>query len=452
MATSTRLTTSLIESNLKVSKEIWLSDNDGGRGVGRLVARITPNGVCRFYFRYSINGRRDLVPLGKYSKRSANAHVTLQEARILASRYSNIHQSPVTRAVREHTGLHTKQADAVRAVETSQTADSEGDARHSLLALCNAYVDGLRSRNAQSVPLYANCIKNHIAPTEWANRPAASVSPTEITALVRRVVEAGKGTTAIKVRRIMHCAYERALEAALDATAPSTLTEFNIKQNPVAATASLTSLTRPRTRALNWKELGHYWKLLSLPSATPSLAERFIRLTTLLGGQRALQLLRCELSEVDLDENMLTIHDGKGKRSAPREHVLPLEGRARDEVVWLVHHSESLGCPFLFAGKNAKQHLTEGPVSRHVRLMSRSLLAGGQIKKSFCFADLRRTIETNMASLDIPTDIRAQIQSHGLSGVQARHYDRWHYLPQKRKALAVWAAYLEECATKVGSK
>lgn len=52
--------------------------------------------------------------------------------------------------------------------------------------------------------------------------------------------------------------------------------------------------------------------------------------------------------------------------------------------------------------------------------------------------NLRRTAETHMAALGISSDVRAQIQSHGLGGIQARHYDRHDYMPEKRAALALW--------------
>lgn len=53
--------------------------------------------------------------------------------------------------------------------------------------------------------------------------------------------------------------------------------------------------------------------------------------------------------------------------------------------------------------------------------------------------DLRRTAETHMAALGISSDVRAQIQSHGLGGIQARHYDRHDYMPEKRAALEKWS-------------
>jgi hypothetical protein len=49
-----------------------------------------------------------------------------------------------------------------------------------------------------------------------------------------------------------------------------------------------------------------------------------------------------------------------------------------------------------------------------------------------------------MASMGISRDLRAQIQSHGLGGVQQRHYDRHDYREEKRKALEAWATRLIE--------
>ena len=41
------------------------------------------------------------------------------------------------------------------------------------------------------------------------------------------------------------------------------------------------------------------------------------------------------------------------------------------------------------------------------------------------------------------SDVRAHLQSHGLGGVQKRHYDRHEYALEKRSALELWVAHLE---------
>lgn len=65
----------------------------------------------------------------------------------------------------------------------------------------------------------------------------------------------------------------------------------------------------------------------------------------------------------------------------------------------------------------------------------------------FDLRDIRRTCETMLAGMGISRDTRAHLLSHGLSGVQAAHYDRHSYFDEKRAALLAWEARLEEIAT-----
>jgi hypothetical protein len=43
---------------------------------------------------------------------------------------------------------------------------------------------------------------------------------------------------------------------------------------------------------------------------------------------------------------------------------------------------------------------------------------------------------------------RPEIQSHGLGGVQDRHYDQYEYIKQKRKALLKWEKFLDSIAAR----
>ena len=60
----------------------------------------------------------------------------------------------------------------------------------------------------------------------------------------------------------------------------------------------------------------------------------------------------------------------------------------------------------------------------------------------FNLRDIRRTCETRLAEIGINKDTRAQLLSHGISGIQAKHYDRYDYLEEKRTALKIWEYYL----------
>jgi hypothetical protein len=63
------------------------------------------------------------------------------------------------------------------------------------------------------------------------------------------------------------------------------------------------------------------------------------------------------------------------------------------------------------------------------------LLAQGLVTAPFTPGDLRRTVETRLAALGVPQEVRARLQSHGLGGIQARHYDRHGYVDEVREAL-----------------
>lgn len=65
----------------------------------------------------------------------------------------------------------------------------------------------------------------------------------------------------------------------------------------------------------------------------------------------------------------------------------------------------------------------------------------------FDLRDIRRTCETMLAGMGISRDTRAQLLSHGLSGVQAAHYDRHSYTDEKRAALVAWEKRLDDIAT-----
>jgi hypothetical protein len=44
-------------------------------------------------------------------------------------------------------------------------------------------------------------------------------------------------------------------------------------------------------------------------------------------------------------------------------------------------------------------------------------------------------VETLLASARVSSEIRGRLQSHGITGVQARHYDGHDYMEEKRHAL-----------------
>jgi hypothetical protein len=58
--------------------------------------------------------------------------------------------------------------------------------------------------------------------------------------------------------------------------------------------------------------------------------------------------------------------------------------------------------------------------------------------------DIRRTCETELATMKISRDVRGLLLSHGLGGVQARHYDFAERFDELRAVVVRWAWRLRQ--------
>jgi hypothetical protein len=61
--------------------------------------------------------------------------------------------------------------------------------------------------------------------------------------------------------------------------------------------------------------------------------------------------------------------------------------------------------------------------------------AAGNKISDFAPKRIRSGVETLLAATGVSQDIRGRLQSHGISGVQDRHYNAHDYLAEKRQAL-----------------
>jgi hypothetical protein len=86
--------------------------------------------------------------------------------------------------------------------------------------------------------------------------------------------------------------------------------------------------------------------------------------------------------------------------------------------------------------------MREETISELVKNLSEEMVKAGEARAPFQLRDLRRTAETMLAKLGTGPNIRGEVQSHGLGGVQKRHYDQHDYLEEKRVALQLWASHL----------
>ena len=344
-------------------------------------------------------------------------------------------------------------AEARRAAQRAAESAASDAGKHTLGTLFAAYVAHLRKQGKQAAYDAENMFANHVtaAHPATAATPANAVAARDVVALLRPLTEAGKGRTAAKLRSYLRAAYALAARAALDSDAPAAFIAFAVEANPVQATGALSKYSRALERALSAPELYAYWQALADSPDSP--ARDALLLLMLLGGQRPAQLLRATVADVDLTGRTITQRDPKGKREQPRVHVLPLTDPALIVVKRCIARAEAQQAkrgdaqqPRYLFSTHGGAPLRPETITRAAADIAAALIgkpkAARIVNESFGARDLRRTAETRLAELGISRDLRAQLQSHGLSGIQQRHYDKYSYANEKRAALEAWAAYL----------
>ena len=415
----------------------WLSDG-GARGAGRLTARITRDGTL-LYFQYFNEGKLQRVPLGPYSE-SGERGLSLVAARDRAAELAALYRAGTTDLLAHLRREQEAREAAAREAEEAARRAAEDAQRGTLRQLLTAYAGHLERNGKQSAADARSILTRHVleAAPDLAGRKAAELGVDDFVAVIGRLVEAGKGRTAAKLRSYLRAAFQLAVASRTDPTAPMTMRSFGITSNPISGIGALSKYSRARDRHLSGPELGAL--LLRIEALEPGPQRDALRLTLLLGGQRPMQLLRLRGTDVDLSAGAVTLYDPKGARQQARRHVLPLVREAAEILRARLDGKAASAPVFTTDGKTALRPET---LSMALADLSRSMVRAGEAREPFQLRDLRRTCETMMASLGVSSDVRAQLQSHGLGGVQARHYDKHGYEVEKRRALELWARHLE---------
>ncbi|MBG14103.1 MAG: integrase [Alcanivorax sp.] len=412
-------------------KQTFLWDTE----VPRLAVRAT-FGAKSFIFETKLNRRTIRRTIGDVrSWKIADARMEARRLQTLVDR--GLDPRELDREQRE------RQVAAKAAHEVAKREELERQ-RYTLKALCEAYVAMLEAAGKKkSAGNTRSSFRCHVydANPEVAALPAREVTPRQVAQIVRQVREAGKERGAGVLRSYLSAAFNAAKRAPLDGNLPSSLIPFQVEHNPAADIPTIP--VQRGKRVLSPTELKAYMEALG-----PDLADQALYLALLCGGQRMAQLLRARVSDYQPETATLRLWDVKGKRAEPREHLLPLGPKANALVIQLVQRAQEMAKerrtlqvdPWLFSSTGAVPMDTGTPGKR---LAEVSHAMGG---KTFNLRDVRRSVETMLAALRISKDTRAQLLSHGISGVQSAHYDRHDYTEEKRAALTAWENRLAEVA------
>lgn len=416
--------------------------NELARGKFAKLSRVAPSGSLEarkltggtaLYWRVTIGGKTERVNIGFYDssapplslKPTAKGHsikAAIRAAEVLAQRHHD------NLDVGGHRGLVEAEEQAKRiASEAEAEAQRKAEAvklaaaKYTLDNLLSAYCDYLKTLGRRSHGDARSIFKIHVTQA-WpkiAALPANQVTSEQVADMMRKVLESGKGRTANKLRSYLRAAYQVALAARSKASIPLHFKDYCVTSNPGADTVPDESQNNSDKNPLSADELRAYWQIIK---PMRGFVGAVLRLHLLTGGQRIEQLVNLKTADVTTDT--ITLFDAKGRPGkAPRPHTVPLMPLAAAAL----RECKPEGLYALSTDKG-ETHLAATTLSNWASAAAATI-------PGFATKRVRSGVETLLASARISTEIRGRLQSHGITGVQARHYDGHDYMDEKRHAL-----------------
>lgn len=392
---------------------------------GSLQVRRQRAGSVHFYWRYSLGTQSERVSIGVYDP--AAPVKKLEPTRAGYSIAAAVRQAE-TLALEHHNALGEGGRPALkrrqRAAEELAASEEARAATATLGHLLMAYCDDLQRLQRQSHRNARSIFQLHVidAFPGIAARPAHSIGTEDFVTIIRRLDAAGKGRTANKLRSFARAAYQVAIASKTKASVPERFRDFGIQANPVAATQPDQSANRADKNPLTIDELRSYWKLIR-DLRGPQAA--WLRVHLLSGGQRIEQLVRLRTADIQYKQRYFVLLDGKGRPGAgAREHWVPLTGPLSKAL----RECEPAG-QFALSTCKGEKPIAGTTLSKLAAEIARPHIPNFTAKR------IRSGVETALAAAKVSLEARGHLQSHGISGVQARHYDGHDYLDAKREAL-----------------
>jgi integrase len=392
---------------------------------GALQVRKGATGAVSFYWRYSIGRTSERVSIGAYDAAAVPRSMTPTERGYSVAAAI---RAAETLAIEHH--QHRGEGGRPRLLQARREAEQALDRAHrlaveqTLIRLLTDYCNYLEALGRRSHADARSIFRLHVFES-WplvAATCAREVTGEQFADMMRRLHEAGKGRTANKLRSYARAAYQVAKSAKSKPSIPVAFKAFEITSNPLEDTAPDETQNRPDKRPMSTEDLRTYWRVIK---GMQGLRGAALRLHLLTGGQRIEQLVN--LRTANVQPRAVVLYDAKGRPGRPpRPHVVPLI----EEAVNALAQFDAKGT-YALSTDHGVTHIAATTLSTWAAEAVRGEINDFQLKR------VRSGVETLLAAARVPREIRGRLQSHGVAGVQVRHYDGHDYMAEKIEALEI---------------
>ena len=390
------LTDAALKNLRPKSKAYKSTDRDG------LYAYVSPGGAISFRYDYRFNGRRETLTLGRYGRGGlslAQARERLFEIkRTIADGVSPALEKQ--RAKRRLKEAHSFEHVAQRWMDTAPMADSTRNMRRSIFT-------------------------REVLP-QWRTRLLSEITPDDLRAHCKSIVDRGAPATAIHVRDIVKQIYGWAIlhgekiDNPADGVGPASIATF-----------------RPRDRSLSPSEIRIMLSLLGDVATLPTirLGLKFI----LLSMVRKSELQDGTWDEVDFENAVWSIPKARMKRSRP--HNVYLSTQMVDILIALKTCAGN--SKYLLPSRyDADAPMSRATFNRVTTAIADRAKAQGLPLEPFTVHDLRRTASTLLHEMGFNSDWIEKCLAHEERSSRGV-YNKAEFEMQRRHMAQQWSDAVE---------
>ncbi len=283
---------------------------------------------------------------------------------------------------------------------------------------------------------YRQILTTHFLP-QCADMPISSITKRDIINVLDNIKDEASAGMAERVRLYASAMFNWAASEDIIDVPPT----YALK-----ARAKIQS----RERVLSDDEVRAVWKACGEYRRGESSYGPFIRMLIITGQRRSEIAAMCR-QDIDLDKVRYTIPAERNKSG--RTHDVPLSAQA----LRIIEPRLDENCAHLFPASRARFVDINTP---DMILLDKPMSGWGKMKKQldemsgvtdWRLHDIRRTVGTNLAELEVPRLTISRILNHKEGGVTSI-YDRHSYFKEKLAALELWGRRLDQILTPDGGE
>ena len=418
MAKASGLTFNKIKGLKPKGTQYYEWDVTGKRGQGRLGVRVNTSGEKVFVYRYFVDGKAKFIQLGLFPSLSLEA--AEQRTREFAGWMKS--------------GLDPKSEIDRLNREQEENAKAEAE-KGSIKQLIESYIWKMKADGKRTHADVLRRLEKDVYPVIPPATKAKDVTPLDIKRILTNMIQRGAVVQSNRVRSYLHAAFQYGLTADLDPMHNRQEVIFGLTSNPVSVVPRQASAEKPGDNWLKMNELLQLMDTFTTAKDVGWLMGQFLKFCVYTGGNRPYELSVCEWDHVNWgDKTLLIIADNSKNK---REHLIPLT----DSLLHILHELKqrnTSGSKFIFPQRDEEKQLRTDSFAQAISYYRKHY----PDFPYFVGRDIRRTCKTLMGELGISKELRDRIQNHAFQDVSSKHYDRYSYLPEKRRALETWEARL----------